>query len=88
MSRRGDNIRKRQDGRWEGRYVYSRNSNGKAVYRSIYGKTYADVKKKLVLCINENKINIGNNFDTVNDTAEKWLKDVKMYRCTESMQPI
>ena len=80
MSRRGDNIRKRQDGRWEGRYVYSRNPNGKAVYRSVYGKTYADVKEKLVLCIKENRVNIGNNFDTVNDTAERWLKDVKMYR--------
>ena len=31
MSRRGDNIRKRKDGRWEGRYVAARNSVGRHI---------------------------------------------------------
>ena len=48
MSRRGDNIRKRKNGRWEGRYIFSRELNGKAIYRSVYGKTYNEVKKSLV----------------------------------------
>lgn len=47
MSRRGENIRKRKDGRWEGRYINDRDTNGKAVYRSVYGKTYKEVKLKL-----------------------------------------
>lgn len=47
MSRRGDNIHKRKDGRWEGRYISSRNDNNKAVYSSVYGKTYTEVKSKL-----------------------------------------
>lgn len=80
MSRRGDNIRKRKDGRWEGRYIISRNSCGKAIYRSVYGKTYADVKEKLYLCMKENRIQTGDNSDSVNDIALKWLNDVKMYR--------
>lgn len=46
MSRRGDNIRKRVDGRWEGRYR-CQNEKGGYKYRSVYGKTYRDVKEKL-----------------------------------------
>ena len=45
--RRGENIYKRKDGRWEGRYIASRDAKGKACYRSIYAKTYAEVKEKL-----------------------------------------
>lgn len=48
MSRRGENIHKRKDGRWEGRYIVSRNAAGKAKYTSVYGKTYSEVKRKLV----------------------------------------
>lgn len=46
MSRRGDNIRKRTDGRWEGRYQIL-SENGKKCYRSVYGKSYNEVKEKL-----------------------------------------
>ena len=42
MGRHGENIRKRADGRWEARYIQYYDSRGKAVYRYIYGKTYAD----------------------------------------------
>ena len=28
MARRGENIRKRKDGRWEGRYIKARKSSG------------------------------------------------------------
>lgn len=47
MARHGENIRKRKDGRWEGRYgVYSA-EKGKKVYRSVYGKSYAEARRKL-----------------------------------------
>lgn len=45
MARRGENIRKRNDGRWEGRYMIY--SNGRKTYRSVYAKTYLEVKEKL-----------------------------------------
>lgn len=49
MARRGENIRKRKDGRWEGRYyVYDTKSN-KKIIRSVYARTYADVKEKLLI---------------------------------------
>lgn len=48
MARRGENIYKRKDGRWEGRYKSGYSENGKAKYRSVYGRSYAEVKEKLV----------------------------------------
>ena len=48
MPRKGENIYKRKDGRWEGRYVKERTTTGKIQYGYIYGKTYTEVKKKLV----------------------------------------
>lgn len=49
MPRRGENIYKRSDGRWEGRYPYTTDElTGKKKYRSVYGKSYADVKQKLL----------------------------------------
>lgn len=45
MARRGENIFKRKDGRWEARVIECR-SNGKRVYRSLYGKTYTEAKAK------------------------------------------
>ncbi len=47
MPRRGENIHKRKDGRWEGRYKNGSNVYGKTQYSSVYGKTYSEVRKKL-----------------------------------------
>lgn len=47
MPRKGENIYKRKDGRWEGRFLKSRSPQGKACYQSVYGKTYSSVKEKL-----------------------------------------
>lgn len=47
MPKRGENIRKRKDGRWEGRYVCDRDANGKAKYRSVYAKSYSEVRQML-----------------------------------------
>lgn len=47
MARHGENIRKRKDGRWEGRYPMFDGEKGKRIYRSIYGSTYEDVRDKL-----------------------------------------
>ncbi len=47
MARRGENIYKRKDGRWEGRYQAGYREDGKPKYRSVYGKNYQAVKEKL-----------------------------------------
>ena len=46
MGRHGENIRKRKDGRWEARVISSYEPSGKAIYRSVYGKTYLEAKEK------------------------------------------
>lgn len=48
MSKRGENIHKRKDGRWEGRYKTGVHENGSTKYASVYGKTYTEVKQKLI----------------------------------------
>lgn len=47
MPRKGENIYKRKDGRWEGRYIKSRSPAGKTIYGYVYARTYRDVKAKL-----------------------------------------
>ena len=47
MARKGENIYKRKDGRWEGRYIAGRRPDGRARYVSVYGKSYLEVKKVL-----------------------------------------
>ncbi len=47
MSRRGENIYRRKDGRWEGRYIKGYESSGKAIYGYVYAKNYGDVKLKM-----------------------------------------
>lgn len=50
------NIRKRKDGRWEGRYTAGRDpESGKAIYKNVLGKTQAEVKEKLARAIEDNK---------------------------------
>ena len=46
MGRHGENIRTRKDGRWEARVISSYKPDGKAIYRSVYGKTYLEAKEK------------------------------------------
>lgn len=50
------NIRKRSDGRWEGRYTAGRNPvTGKVICKNVLGKTQAEVKEKLKTAIENSK---------------------------------
>lgn len=49
MARKGENIYKRKDGRYEGRYIKNRTENGKIVFGYVYGKKYNTVKNKLTI---------------------------------------
>jgi integrase len=48
MPRRGENIHKRKDGRWEGRYIDYHQSDGQAHYKSIYARSYGEIKSKMM----------------------------------------
>lgn len=47
MSKKGENIYKRKDGRWEARYIKGCSTEGKTVYGYCYGKTYREAKVKV-----------------------------------------
>lgn len=51
MSKKGENIYKRKDGRWEARYEKCRSVTGKIVYGYCYGKTYKEAKQKMQYAI-------------------------------------
>lgn len=48
MARRGENIHKRKDGRWEGRYIKARTPDRRICWGYVYGTTYAEVKQRLI----------------------------------------
>lgn len=52
MPKRGENIYKRKDNRWEGRY-YAYQPDGTRKQFSVYAKSYGEVKRKLVICKEE-----------------------------------
>lgn len=73
MSKKGENIYKRKDGRWEGRYIRYYDNRGKAKYGYVYAKTYGEVKSKLI----EVKKSLGSN--------EKLVKKITAYTVMSSM---
>lgn len=46
MSKTGENISKRKDGRWEARYIKGYHENGKAVFGYVYGRSYQEAWEK------------------------------------------
>ena len=77
MSKRGENIHKRNDGRWEGRYKKGRNLSGAIIYGSVYGKTYREVKDKLAsMSINPNDfISVKKCDCSFGDVLLLWMKN-------------
>lgn len=46
MAKHGENIKKRKDGRYEARYIKSKDVTGNVVWASVYGRTYREAKEK------------------------------------------
>lgn len=86
MPRRGENIRKRADGRWEGRYKCTpATSDAKVYYKSVYGKSYGEVKQRLLLIRQEAQNNTVNGTieHTFSECMTLWLTDITQ-RCKYS----
>ena len=72
------NIRKRKDGRWEGRYTAGYDpETGKRIIKNVLGKTQAEVKEKLKKAIEEN---VGIDYGraktyTVGSWLEVWMEN-------------
>lgn len=48
MPRTGENIYKRKDGRYEGRYIKGYGTDGKAQFGYVYSRSYKEIKEKLI----------------------------------------
>ena len=70
------NIRKRKDGRWEGRYTVGYDpETGKLLSKNVLGKTQAEVKEKLAVALDTMKkvdVAVSANM-TTGDWLDTWL---------------
>ena len=73
------NIRKRKDGRWEGRFTAGHDpSTGKQVIKSVLGKTQAEVKEKLKKAMDDaQKVDLTKSGKyTVGLWMDEWFENV------------
>lgn len=81
MARRGENIYKRKDGRWEGR-VQVEQPNGKMRFHSVYAHSYSEIKQKMKnFCTTDYCSKMVDN--TMEYYIGQWLQTVKL-RCKQS----
>ena len=81
MSRRGENIRKRKDGRWEARYPSGVNEKGQKTYSSVYGNTYKEAKEKRnwVLQHQNSYPKVLSNKPLFSDILALWIADNRIH---------
>lgn len=80
MPRKGENIYKRKDGRWEGRYIKSRSDSGRAQYGYVYAKSYREAREKLKdaqLAIPASPSAPHIKSDSLESIAGEWLDSLK-----------
>lgn len=86
MSRKGENIYKRKDNRWEGRYVKGYNEDGSVKYGYIYGSSYAETKERLQKARTSLALGLSTTCKTrkkMSDYIKEWLQ-VNYFKITES----
>lgn len=74
MAKKGLNIYKRKDGRWEGRILLD-SGEGKRRYYSVYGHSYREAKEKLLEAAAKSPKEERKCALTVSQVMEQWLKD-------------
>lgn len=78
MPRRGENIYKRKDGRWEARYVKEVLADGTKKYGSVYAQSYNEVRVKKQQCLLQPAKAVCNSINlTVTLLISNWLESIK-----------
>ena len=79
MARTGENIYKRKDGRWEGRYIRLYDADGKPKYGYVYARTYSSVKQMLAECKCNQVQNPAQNHMSITfeKTLASWLQSTR-----------
>ena len=78
-------VRKREDGRWEGRIVVGHKNNGEPIYRYILAKTQSELTQKL-----HDKIEMYRDADlsedcnmTLGEWLDKWISEFMIFTIRE-----
>ena len=72
-------VRKRSDGRWEGRIIVGHKNNGTPIYRSVFAKKQGDLMSKFI----ELKVQFAgielteDSALTIGEWLDKWLEEYK-----------
>ena len=79
MAKRGSNIYKRKDGRFEGRVPVGYKADGSKKYKSVYGRTLSDVKDKIshLYSLKSEKTTSTLKL-TVREAAQEWLSAARL----------
>ncbi|MBP3361868.1 MAG: tyrosine-type recombinase/integrase [Clostridia bacterium] len=78
MSRRGENIYRRKDGRWEGRYIKCKDLSGKTKYGYLYAKSYYEIKEKLkAIKLQPQDAAVTGSAKTLFHVCTSWLDETK-----------
>ena len=84
-------LRKRADGRWEGRLYLGKDENGKNQYKTVTSKKKSECQNKLDLMIAQNEKQKRNEEcrygDCVNPTVEEWNEIYIEDFCTGYLKP-
>ena len=76
MPKRGENIYKRKDGRWEGRYIRGHSPSGRAEYGYVYASSYRECRTKRQKCLDAcQKAPMKASSLTLDQAAERFLAD-------------
>ena len=77
MSRKGENIYRRKDGRWEARYIKGHRLDGRIHYGYCYGKTYHEARDKMnqarFALMNNQPQSVRGRRKHLSDYCDEWL---------------
>lgn len=79
MSKKGENIRKRKDGRWEARYIKFRTADGKIHYGYLYGKSYREVREKKQTAVAQTLVMPALRDDSLRMLKDKSVLSISLY---------
>ncbi len=76
MPRRGENIRKRKDGRWEARFPKGKDKEGHTLYGAVYGSSYKEAKEKRRQIQESMQLNAGHRTGVLfHELLSLWIAD-------------
>ena len=78
ISRRGENIYKRKDGRWEARIIMKYDEQDKPCYKSFYASSYTEVKEKVKSYQKQEIKPKTITCKTVDEVCNEWLESMRV----------